>query len=84
MGSWQVPSSQQTPDGDFGSTPTVFPAVINGTTHTLVGVANKNGIYYALDGANVSAGHCRDWPSVGTAGEGTADKRPPRPPVATY
>jgi hypothetical protein len=56
MGSWQVPSTQQGPDGDFGSTPTPFTATINGTAHSLVGVANKNGIYYALDEANISAG----------------------------
>ncbi|TMB86666.1 MAG: hypothetical protein E6J45_13520 [Chloroflexi bacterium] len=56
IASWQVPASQQTPDGDFGSTPTVFPATINGSVHSLVGVANKNGIYYAFDDANIGAG----------------------------
>jgi outer membrane protein assembly factor BamB len=56
VSSWQVPPSQQTSDGDFGSTPTLFSATINGTVHALVGVANKNGIYYALDEANISAG----------------------------
>ena len=56
IGSWQVPAAQQTSDGDFVDTPTVFPATINGAPHTLVGVANKNGFYYALDEANISAG----------------------------
>jgi outer membrane protein assembly factor BamB len=56
IASWQVPSSQRTGDGDFGSTPTLFQATIGGTTHTLVGVANKNGRYYALDAANIAHG----------------------------
>src|SRR5438132_9475539 len=56
VGSWQVPASQQTADGDFVNTPTVFAAQLGGVTHSLVGVANKNGIYYALDDANISAG----------------------------
>jgi polyvinyl alcohol dehydrogenase (cytochrome) len=48
IGSWQVPISQQVTDGDFGSTPTLFQATINGSLQQLLGVANKNGIYYAL------------------------------------
>ena len=56
VSSWQVPSSQQISDGDFGDTPTIFTATLNGTTHRLIGVANKNGIYYALDEANIAAG----------------------------
>ena len=56
IASWQVPAAQQTPDGDFVNTPTLFTATIGGTIHSLVGVANKNGIYYALDEANISAG----------------------------
>ena len=56
MGSWKVPSSQQVSDGDFGSTPTIFTATIGGTLHRLVGIANKNGIYYALDETNISQG----------------------------
>jgi outer membrane protein assembly factor BamB len=56
MSFWQVPAAQLGPDSDFGSTPTLFPATIGGTVHHLVGVANKNGIYYALDEANISNG----------------------------
>ncbi len=54
VGSWQVPPSQQISDGDFGSTPTLFKATINGVVHQLVGAVNKNGIYYAFDRSNVS------------------------------
>src|SRR6266446_5795602 len=43
ISSWQVPKNQQVSDGDFGSTPTLFSATINGTVHKLVGVGNKNG-----------------------------------------
>lgn len=56
ISSWQIPSAQQISDGDFGDTPTIFTATLNGTTHRLIGVANKNGNYYALDEANIAAG----------------------------
>lgn len=47
--SWQVPTSQQKFDTDFGNTPTFFTATINGTVTPMVGVGNKNGIYYAFN-----------------------------------
>ena len=53
---WQVPASQDVSDGDIGNTPTLFSATINGSQHQLVGVAGKNGYYYALDRANINAG----------------------------
>jgi len=43
--SWQVPKSERIKDGDFGATPTLF------TTSAgipMVGLVNKNGIYYAF------------------------------------
>ncbi len=49
---WTVPSSQQTGDGDFGSTPTLFTA----GSRKMLGLANKNGYYYALDRTNLAAG----------------------------
>ena len=50
VGAWQVPQSESTGDGDsdFGSTPTLFSATINGATHSMVGAINKNGIFYAF------------------------------------
>jgi len=56
IGSWQVPASEIISDGDFGSTPTLFQATINGILHEMVGLENKNGIYYAFDRSNISAG----------------------------
>lgn len=44
VGSWQIPANQMVTDGDFGSTPTLF----TGNGVNMVGVASKNGIYYAL------------------------------------
>jgi polyvinyl alcohol dehydrogenase (cytochrome) len=57
LSSWPVPSSQ-TPnnDSDFGSTPTLFHASISGAVHQMVGVQNKNGIYYAFDRSAISSG----------------------------
>ena len=48
VGYWQVPASQQESDGDFGTTPTFFNAVLNGVSTPMVGAPNKNGIYYAF------------------------------------
>jgi polyvinyl alcohol dehydrogenase (cytochrome) len=56
MSAWQVPRAEHGDDGDFGSTPTLFTATIGGTLHTLLGVANKNGVYYAFDEAQISNG----------------------------
>ena len=56
VGSWQVPASQQIFDGDFGTTPTFFQATIGGVVHRMVGLINKNGIYYAFDRTAIGAG----------------------------
>ena len=56
LGSWRVPASQQVNDGDFGSTPTLFSAKIGGSVRQMVGLQNKNGIYYAFDRSAVSGG----------------------------
>ena len=57
LSSWQVPSaSQPNDDSDFGSTPTLFHASINGAVHQMVGAQNKNGIYYAFDRSAISSG----------------------------
>ncbi len=42
---WQIPKSERIKDGDFGATPTLF-ATSAGTP--MVGLVNKNGIYYAF------------------------------------
>jgi len=56
VASWPVPKSQLGTDSDFGSTPTLFKATINGTVTNMVGVVNKNGIYYAFNRNNINAG----------------------------
>ena len=56
VASWQVPASQHGVDSDFGATPTLFTATIGGELRDMVGVENKNAVYYALDRTNVSAG----------------------------
>ena len=56
LSSWQVPASQLGSDSDFGSTPTLFTATIKGVVHQMVGVQNKNGIYYAFDRSGISQG----------------------------
>ena len=57
VGYWNVPvSGQSAGDADFGSTPTLFTATINGQVRSLVGAVNKNAIFYAWDRTNVAAG----------------------------
>lgn len=56
VASWQIPFAQRVSDGDFGSTPTLFQATLAGAVHTLVGVANKNGYYYAFDTVAIAHG----------------------------
>jgi hypothetical protein len=48
VGSWAVPPAQQGADSDFGATPTLFNGVIGGQSQPLVGVINKNGLFYAF------------------------------------
>jgi outer membrane protein assembly factor BamB len=55
--SWQVPLVQRVVhDADFGTTPVLFTATINGAVRQLVGVAHKDGSYYAFDRTALSNG----------------------------
>ncbi|WP_165423679.1 PQQ-binding-like beta-propeller repeat protein [Ktedonosporobacter rubrisoli] len=54
--SWQIPNSQDAKDSDFGSTPTLFSATVNGKARQMIGLVNKNGVYYAFDRTNIAAG----------------------------
>lgn len=56
LDSWQVPSTQQINDGDFGASPTVWTATINGVSTPMVGACDKNGIFYAFAQDDLSAG----------------------------
>ena len=56
VSAWQIPADQQIGDSDFIATPTLFTATINGETRSLVGAANKNGTFYALDRTDLTAG----------------------------
>jgi len=55
VSSWLLPLAQGPGDSDFGSTPTLFQATIGGTVHQMVGLVNKNGVYYAFNRANLIA-----------------------------
>jgi hypothetical protein len=57
LSSWNLPQSAQGfGDADFGATPTLFTATINGVATNLVGAMNKNGIFYAYNRSNLAAG----------------------------
>jgi len=57
LGSWRVPSAKlPNHDSDFGSTPTLFSASIGGVVHQMMGIQNKNGVYYAFKRYDISRG----------------------------
>ena len=56
VGSWTIPVAQQLGDPDFGATPTLFTGIIGGQSEPLVGVINKNGLFYAFKRDALAAG----------------------------
>jgi outer membrane protein assembly factor BamB len=56
VGYWQIPAAEQINDGDFGASPTIWNATINGVPTPMVGDCDKNGYYYALEQDNINAG----------------------------
>jgi outer membrane protein assembly factor BamB len=52
---WTVPGIAGL-DLDFGASPTLFTAVLGGVSTTMVGVCNKNGIFYAFKAYDLAAG----------------------------
>ena len=59
VSNWTVPVAQMVPDGDFGSTPTVF---ANAHGVGLIGVASKNGIFYVFNESDLGAGPAWQYP----------------------
>jgi outer membrane protein assembly factor BamB len=53
---WQVPVAEQSPDADFGASPTLFSAPGPGGTQALVRACNKNGTFYAFRRSALAAG----------------------------
>jgi len=54
QGMYTVPHTQQCGDCDFGGSPTLFTANLNGTPTAMVGACNKNGYYYAVRQSDLS------------------------------
>ncbi len=54
VGVYQPPDNNG--DNDFGATPTLFSATINGQLTEMVGAINKNATYYALNRSDLDAG----------------------------
>jgi polyvinyl alcohol dehydrogenase (cytochrome) len=53
---WTVPLSDRVFDSDFGASPGLWTASIGGVPTEMIGACNKNGIFYALQASNMSAG----------------------------
>ena len=70
LGSWQIPGNEKTSDGDFGAAPTLFSGTVSpgGTLRSLVGVPDKNGVFYVFDRSQVSTGPVAK-PHVAVAGD---------------
>jgi polyvinyl alcohol dehydrogenase (cytochrome) len=57
VSSWQLPASATNGnDSDFGASPTLFTATINGKSTAMIANCNKNGIYYAFEQNNLTGG----------------------------
>jgi len=56
LDAWQVPAAQQVSDSDFGASPTVWTATLNGVPTPMVGACNKNGLFYAFLQSDLAAG----------------------------
>jgi outer membrane protein assembly factor BamB len=70
LDSWQIPVAERViADPDFGASPMLFNAMINGTARSLVGLVNKNGTYYAFDRNALGAGPVWRATGVGVAGD---------------
>jgi outer membrane protein assembly factor BamB len=54
--SWQIPQNMRGTDGDFGSSPTLFQATLNGRPVGMVGAVAKNTHFYAFRRSDLSAG----------------------------
>lgn len=54
LASFKVLRARIVGDGDFGGSPSLFSATINGKSVPMVGACSKNGIYYALRRSNLS------------------------------
>lgn len=70
---WTVPIADRTAgDADFGSSPIVFNATLNGVVTRLVGACNKDGFFYALRTGSFSAPLWRFKVGVATSDGGSA------------
>jgi outer membrane protein assembly factor BamB len=54
IGKYVVPTAQLPGDSDFGASPTMFYATLNGTKTLLIGACNKNGSFYAVNPADMT------------------------------
>ncbi len=60
LGTFRIPTSEQGPDSDFGVSPALATATINGVSTQVVEVANKNGHAYIFKRDAINAGPIQD------------------------
>jgi outer membrane protein assembly factor BamB len=58
VSSWTIPAPLQVPDGDFGSSATLFSS---STGTTMMGALDKNGYFYAFNAGDLAAGPVWDY-----------------------
>jgi outer membrane protein assembly factor BamB len=75
---WTVPLANRITDSDFGASPGVWTASVDGTPTEMVGACNKNGNFYAFQAANIAAGPAWTQPigNPDTVGPGECDAAP--------
>lgn len=78
VGIWTIPAADRVTDSDFGGSPGIWTASIGGKPTEMVGACNKNGTFYALQAADLSAGPVWSQPigNPSTKGPGECDAAP--------
>ncbi len=56
LSAWQLPARDRVQDSDFGATPVLFAGEVSGTLTQLLGVPNKNGVFYAFAEPRIADG----------------------------
>jgi hypothetical protein len=77
-GIWTLPVADRVTDSDFGGSPGIWTASIDGVSTELVGACNKNGNFYTFQASDLAAGPVwsLDIGNSSTVGPGECDAAP--------
>jgi outer membrane protein assembly factor BamB len=73
LSKWVLPSKDRIFDSDFGASPGLWTASINGVPTEMIGACNKNGTFYALQASALRAGPVWSLPIGGNGNKGPGE-----------